>query len=325
MNVILLQTLLLPHEIDLLLMEFPQFLFLSLTEVSYKNLTPEHWGTIEVIFGPRLTEDELKKARQLHWIHCPTASLNRLCLQEIEKRDQIMISNTLEENSVQTGEFAMGCVLALAKNLFVWKEAQKSPSHVWGSKWRDSMLSLPNKIFLQIGLSRPGIEIARQAGHFGMKVWGVEEKASFHPFCRKNFSYESLPDILPRADVISIYVPKNKKFYNQWKKEHLDQMKEGAILLLLGSNEIFTEEDLAAAAQSGKFRGIIVDAPYQSPIAETSPLWNVPGIMITPEVAPRPKSLERTAFRLFLYNLRQYVFGNFKDMRNVVFASLHYH
>lgn len=205
MNVILLQTHLLLHEIDLLLKEFPQYLFLSLSEVSYKNLTPDHWENIEVIFGSRLSEEELKKAQRLHWIHCPTTHLNRLCLQELEKRTKILVSNTQEENSLQIGEFVMSSVLAFAKNLFAWSEAQKNPSHVWDSKWRESMLSLPGKIFVQIGLSRPGIEIARHASHFGMKVWGVEEKGDFtltakktsvmnlcQKFCLKQIFYASI-------------------------------------------------------------------------------------------------------------------------------------
>lgn len=89
---------------------------------------------------------------------------------------------------------------------------------------------------------------------------------------------------------------------------------------MIGSHEMFEEEDLVAVAKSGKLRGLVIDAPYQSPVAENSPLWGIPGVIITPEVGPRPKSLERTAFHLFLYNLRQYVYGNYKDMRNIVLS-----
>jgi phosphoglycerate dehydrogenase-like enzyme len=95
-------------------------------------------------------------------------------------------------------------------------------------------------------------------------------------------------------------------------------MKEDSILLSIGSSTVFDENALVQVAKTGKFRGILLDAFYQMPIPATSPLWKIPNVIITPDVAQRPKSTQRQAFRLFLYNLRQYVHGNFKDMRNLV-------
>ncbi len=322
MNVILLQTALLPHEMDLLLKEFPQYLFLSLSEAFYKNLNEEYWKHIEVIFGSRLTEEELSKARQLQWIHCPTSNMSRLCLKEIENKKSLIVSNTLEENIPQMGEFVMGAILAFAKNLFEWKEMQHFPSQLWDCKWRDSMTSLQNKIFLQIGLSRPGIEIARHARHFNMNIWGMDEKPSFHPYCHRTFGFDSIDDLLIKADIICVHHSRNKKSTYALQNKQLDRMKEDCILILLGSGGIVDEEHLANSVKSGKFRGVLVDANYRSPLAVNSPLWGLPKIIITPEVSPRPKSTERVAFRIFLYNLRQYVYGNYKDMRNVILSNL---
>lgn len=93
-------------------------------------------------------------------------------------------------------------------------------------------------------------------------------------------------------------------------------MKQGSILIVIGSGGVDADA-LAQIAESGKFRGILIDASYQTPLPATSPLWNIRNIIITPEVASRPKSTERQAFRTFLYNLRQYLHGNFQDMRNL--------
>lgn len=318
MNVILLQITLLPHELDLLLKEFPQYLIFSLSEASYKNLTPPYWENIEILFGSRLTQEDLSKAQQLHWIHCPSANLSRLCLEDIQKKRHLLISTTLEENIPQIGEFVMGAVLAFSKNLFGWKELQATPSQLWDSKWRQSMDTLQNKIWLQIGVTRPSQEIARQARHFNMRVFGIESKPSFHPHFHKILGYEALADILPQADVVCIHMAKKADPNFFLHLSHLEQIKPGAILVLLGSTGMVNEEDLALAAKSGKFRGMLIDANFSSHIAEDSPLWNLPNLIITPEVSPRPKSTERTAFRIFLYNLRQYVYGNFKDMRHLV-------
>jgi phosphoglycerate dehydrogenase-like enzyme len=318
MNIVLLQGQLTLQEIDQLFKEFPQYLFLSLNEAAFRNFSPEHWSRLEILFGSRLRKEELAEAHQLRWIHCPTPQLNRLCLEEIEKQGNILITYTPDENIPQIGEFAIAGILAFAKNLFQWYEADKFPSLLWDSKWRDSMWTLKDKCLLQIGLGKVGTEIARRAQGLDMKVWGMQQHVSFHPYCHKIFSVKELHSILPVVDVVSLSLSRSKEFHHWLKKEELELMKEDSILILMGPSSWLDEQALAEVAESGKFRGIVIDSSYQLPISLQSVLWKVPNLLITPEVAPRPKSTERQAFRAFLYNLRQYVHGNFKDMKNMI-------
>lgn len=318
MNIILLQGQLTLQEIDQLLKEFPQFLFLSLSEASYKNLSPEHWSRLEVLYGFRLAKEELAMADQLRWIHCPGPYLNRLCVDEIEKQGNILITNTVDENIPQIGEYAMSIVLAFAKNLFAWKQVNQFPALVWDSKWRDTMWTLKNKILLQIGLGKEGAEIARRAQQMEMKVWGMHENRSFHPYCNKNFAFKDLHSLLPSVDVVSLCLARGKEYHHWFQQEELELMKQDSILMSIGSSTVIDEEALVKLVEKDKFRGIVLDAFYQTPIPVTSPLWKIPNLIITPDVSQRPKSMERQAFRLFLYNLRQYQHGNFKDMRNSV-------
>jgi phosphoglycerate dehydrogenase-like enzyme len=317
MNITLLQAQMTLQEVTFLLKEFPQYLFLSLSEASYATMSAEHWSRLEILYGARLTKEELAKAPQLKWIHCPGPHLSRLCMEEIEKRGNILVSNTVDENIPQIGEYAMAGILAFAKNLFAWKEINRFPGLLWDSKCRDTMWTLKNRVLLQIGLGKVGTEIARRGKEMGMKVWGVQQR-SFHPCCHKMFSMSDLHSILPEADVVSIAPLRGEEYYHLFKKEELALMKNDSILVVIGASTTVDEEALAFEAKSGKFRGILLDANYQTPIPIHSPLWKIPNIIITPEVSPRPKSTERLAFKLFVYNYRQYLHGNFKDMRNII-------
>lgn len=318
MNIILLQGQLSVPEIDQLLKEFPQFLFLSLTETTYKNLPPSHWARLEILFGSRLTEEELALAPQLRWIHSPIPLLNRLCMDAIEERGNVLVTNTIDENVVQIGEFVLGAVLAFGKNLFLWRDLKENPYQVWNSRGRDTMWTLSNKTFVQIGLGKVGTEITRRAREMNMKVLGVENESSFHRYCHKSFALSELHTILPQADVICVALSKSKPHRSLLEKGDLEKIKDDSILIILGSGEIINEDDLIHYAKSGKFRGIVIDAYYQIPIPPSSPLWQLPNIIVTPEVAPRPKAIMQLSFKTFLYNLRQYVHANFKDMRNVI-------
>lgn len=318
MNIVLLQIPLSPQDLNKLIAEFPQYLFLSFTESTYKKFSKENWDRVEIIYGNRLSVEELELAHQLHWIHTSGSNLNKLCAEEIEQRKNILISTTQEENSFQIGEYAMACVLSFAKNLFYWKEADRSPRLLWDSKCRDTMWTLNGRILLQIGLDQAGTEITRQAREFGMKAWGVQQKKSFHPICHQTFSHRDLHSLLPKADVVSLCLPAGKEHANWFGKDELILMKEDSILLLFGSYKGIHEESLLAVAETGKFRGIAIDASYAAAIPAQSPLWSLPNALITPEVSPRPKKGQKESIHTFHYNLRQYVHGNIKEMKNLV-------
>ena len=316
MHIVLLQSRLTDEEITELIDEFPQFLFLSPSEHTFRKLGEEQWDRVEIIYGNRLSKENLENAHQLKWIHSPVPNLNPLCLDALEKSGSVIVTVTREENAYQIGEYVMCGMLAYAKNLFHWLEADQNPQHLWDSKWRESMWTLKDRLFLQIGLGKVGTEIARRAQQLEMKVWGVQEKRTFHPHCRKVFSMEDLHEVLPYADVVSIALPRPQQKGTLFGKQEIKLMKEDSILIMIGSKSLIDEQALADEKNAEKFRGILIDAFYQVPVPPTSKLWKLPNTIITPEVAPRPKSEANEAYRLFRYNLRQYVHGNYSDMRN---------
>ncbi len=318
MNIALLQVMLSLPDINQLIKEFPQFLFLSFPESSFQSITDEHWSMVEVLLSTHLSPVELSLAPQLRWLHCPTQSLKRICLEEIEKQGNILVTNTREENIVQIGEYVLSVVLAFAKNLFRWREANEVPPLLWDSKWRNSMWTLKNKLFLQIGLGKPGTEIARQMSQMGMKVWGVDEDASFHPHCNRTFAFEDLEAVLPYAHVVSICLPRDQGYVKWFGEEQLKQMQEDSILIVIGSSRLVDENALFEIGKNGKFRGIAIDAEYQIPVSPQLPIWTLPNLLITPEVSPRPKGPDDQTLKLFRYNLRQYVHGNYSDMKNLI-------
>ncbi len=296
--------------------EFPKLLFLPYPRHPLQPVTPEAWKRTEVIYGERLTADELESAPELRWIHSPTPNLNKLCLKEIEAKGNILISFTKDEHAFEIAEFVFAGFLAFAKNLFQFKEVNRFPHLVWDCKWRNTIETLKKKTLLQIGLGKVGLEIARRAALSDMSVIGMSDKRSYHPHCEESLDYSELKKALPKADFISIALPRDQGLPIKLGKEELALIKNNAILSMIGFANLVDEEALAEAAP--RFRGIILDSYYQFPIPPKSKLWSIPNLIITPEVSPRPKTQGREAFRTFRYNLRQYLHDNFADMKNVV-------
>lgn len=324
MNIAILQVPLTLQELNQLSKEFPQFLFMSFSKYALTPISKEHWHKAEVYFGEKLTCEDLNEAHQLRWIQTPTSNISRLCLKDIEMQGNILVSNVIEENIFQIGEYVLAVVLAFAKNLFQWKEVNRFPAVVWDCKWRNKMWTLKDKVFLQIGLEKTGIEIARRAHDAGMKVWGMDATESFHPYCHKNLSFKDLLDALKEADIVSLAQPQEKGLGVKLGPEELKRMKHDSILTVLGPVHSLDEETLSELASQGKFRGILLDSNYQTPVRPQSLLWKIPQLLLTPDVAPRPKDIDREAFKLFRYNLRQYIHGNFSEMKNLIDPSIAY-
>jgi|GEM_PF-897782 len=318
MNVVLLQIALNLQELKQLNTEFPQFLFLSFPHATLQPIPTAHWPRVEILFGGRLSADELSLAPEIRWIHAPSTNLTRLCLKEITEKGNLLVTDTRDENIHQIGEYAIAGILAFSKNLFLWRDANRHPGALWDSKGRSTMWSLKERTLLQIGTGPAGREIARQAAHFEMKVWGMDVKKTFFPYSQKNFSFEELTEALPHADVVSVSLPRAMEYKNILNVDTIRHLKEDAILILTGGTHAVTEEALLIAIHERKLRGALLDAAYQTPVPTHSPIWSAPNLILTPEVAPRPKDTEREAFRLFRTNLRHYVRGNFYEMRNLV-------
>lgn len=323
MNIILLQNKLDPFEIDALLKSFPQYVFLSSFGSEKKAISKEDWALIEIIYGNQLSVEQLNLALSLRWIHSPSPNLNELCMEEIIRRGNILVTTSVEENIIQIGEFAIGAILAFAKHLFQWQKASRFPKLIWDAKWRDSMWCLNERTLVQIGLDTIGSEIARQAKQMNLRVLGISDHKSFHPYCNKTYSENELHSILPQADIFSFSISESERQVSNLylRKEELELMREDSILIIIGWNKLIDENAVAAVAKTGKFRGILIDPYSYTPIHKDSPLWDIPDIIITPHVSPYPISDSGQDFRNFVFNLRQHTLGSFPNMRNIVEAT----
>ncbi len=326
MTTILLQESLHLEEIGYLRKEFPHYELLSTAEGNLQELSIEEWNEVEIIYGNTLSSTQFGYAHQLRWIHSPTPDLQDLCLQELQNQSSVLITHSQQENVSQIGEFILGAILGFAKNLFYWGHFQDSKMRESIERKKSSMWTLKDKILLQIGLGSIGTEIARLAKQMNMRVLGVQSHRTFHPYCHKTISLKDLRSALPRADVVCISLPRGKSYQNWFKKEELELLKEDSILIVTGYSDVVDEEALLNVIHKGKLRGVVLDNFYQKQIASSTSraFWHYSNVLHTPNVAAYPKQERKQSFAIFKYNLRQYLGGNFSDMKNLIDSTLDY-
>jgi len=300
------------EELAALQKEFPHYDFIE---------EPD-WPNVEILFGSSLTEEAFAAAPRLRWIHLPTADPSHLCLETLGgASDEVLITQTKGQNVPQIAEFVIGGILAFSKQFFHWKEVPHDPEEFWDWPLKETMWTLSGKTLVQIGLGEVGTAIVQRANALKMRTWGVRVHRSFHPYCDKTFSLGELHAILPAANIVVLALPRTGSSKPLFGEEELELMPQDSMLIVVGSADSLDEAALAKVGKTGKFRGVLLDAFRSPPPAKTSPLWDIPGVILTPSVANHPISPEHAAFRLFRTNLRHFTAGKLSEMSNPLSVS----
>lgn len=316
MTLVLLREPISEPELALLQGEFPFMRFAILNPTDPTERIEELWPETDVLYSRYLLPEELDKAVNLDWVHVPTAFSDGLPYEQLQERG-ILVSQTPDERPEDIGLFVLASVLAFSKNLFGWNALSMQGHALSNTGLAESMLSIGQQAFLQIGLGEMGGQIARRAQQAGYRVLGATRKYSFHPYCHQVVALDDLDRVLPQADVVSFCVGREDVSSVFLEARNLARMKEGCIFVAVSTVKNIDLEALYVIAKEGRFRGVLLDLILNAPLPLSS-LWSLPGLILTPGVAACPRAGERLAFKQFLYNLRQFALENYRDMRNLV-------
>jgi lactate dehydrogenase-like 2-hydroxyacid dehydrogenase len=158
-----------------------------------------------------------------------------------------------------------------------------------------------------IGLGNIGRKVATIASAFGMSVIYHSTSGSH---LEQDYPHVNLPDLMQRADVISIHAPLNDKTLNLITHQELKQCKPNAILLNMGRGGIVNENDLVEALLQNQLKGACLDVFEQEPISIKSLLLNkkLEGkLLLTPHIAWASKQAREKLWKLTLENIKGYL------------------
>ena len=90
--------------------------------------------------------------------------------------------------------------------------------------------------------------------------------------------------------------------------EQLSMLKPTAIVINSGRGELMDESAAIKVLQTNRIRGMALDVFHQEPLPQDSPLWDLPGLLLTPHMAAMTDRffLDRSIDR-FIKNYQLYV------------------
>jgi len=169
-----------------------------------------------------------------------------------------------------------------------------------------------------LGMGHIGQEIARKAKAFDMEVICVTRASSpAVPEIDRVVPREKVGEVLPSADVVMVAMPLDSATRGFLSAERIALMKGTAILVNISRGKVVDEAALARALVEGRIKGAGLDALAEEPLPASSPLWDLPNVLITPHVGGGGGRQQwRRMSELIRGNTRRYLSG--EPLKHVV-------
>ncbi|MEE1928169.1 D-2-hydroxyacid dehydrogenase [Streptomyces sp. TRM 70351] len=267
------------------------------------------------------TNDAVRRAwpgggRRPGWVHTASAGVDRL-LPELAGSD-VVITNARGVFDQPIAEYVTGLVLAMAKDFAGTWEFQRS--RTW--RHRETMRVAGTRAVV-VGSGPIGRAIGRALSALGAEVElvGRTERSADAEFGRVHAG-DALPALLPSADWVVCAAPLTPATDRLFDAAAFARTKPGACFVNVGRGRHVVLADLVAALRSGHLRAAALDVFEEEPLGGDSPLWDVPGLWVSPHMSGDTLGWRRDLSEQFCDNFDRWAAG--EPLSNVVDKKLGY-
>jgi len=273
---------------------------------------------VDVVFGlrPAMWFHEMPN---LTWCQQTGAGANWLLDTPEIIESELILTNASGVHAIPIAEHILALVLSLSRGIHKHLRSQVK------KKWdrRAPILELEGSTMGLVGVGKIGQKTAEKAKGLNMKVLGLRrnpERDVQH--IDTMYGPDDLLEMLPKCDWVVVTAAMTSETQGLIGEPELRAMKNSAYIINIARGPIICEEILVKALQGGWIAGAGLDVFEQEPLPETSPLWEMENIIITPHYAGATPYYVDRLLDIFTENLRRYQAG--EPLINVVDKKLGY-
>jgi len=314
-----------------------------IVNVSTDGLADGPLDDVEVLMRGWLTSDAfdrvLARAPRLAWVHSASAGVERVLTPAGRERG-LVITNARGVFSRPIAEYVLTMILAISRRLPQLLELQRE--RTWqpleAVELRDVTVGI-------VGLGSIGRAVGALATAFGCRVVAVRRRSSLagtapghhlhhdpaadeddrplvEAMIDRILGPDELPELLGESDFIVLAAPLTADTEGMIDDAALAAVKPGAWIINVARGALIDERALIRAARDGRLGGAVLDAFRQEPLPPTSPLYDLPNVIVTPHTSWSSGRVVDRSIELFCDNLRRYAAG--EPLLNVVDPAVGY-
>jgi glycerate dehydrogenase len=252
--------------------------------------------TNKVVLGRK----EMEQLPDLRYIGILATGYNNVDIQAAREKN-ISVCNVAGYSTQAVAQQVFALLLALLNRVETHDQHVREGGWQNSPDWHYTLLpieDLAGKTLGIYGLGSIGKAVARAALAFDMQVIATRrDPAKGAPQGVRLVDEETL---LRESDILSLHAPLSEENAGFIRKETIEKMKPGAILINTGRGGLVREAELAEALNRGRLAGAGLDVLVEEPPRSGSPLIGAKNCLITPHlawgsVASRKRLIKETA------------------------------
>ncbi|BDG60926.1 D-2-hydroxyacid dehydrogenase [Caldinitratiruptor microaerophilus] len=259
-------------------------------------LSPE----AEILLAGRFPAEAMERARRLRWIQSLWAGVEQWMSLPIP--DGVVLTRMVGPFGPLIAQYVFAHLLAHAYHIDLFRQQQAR------REWKQHRPErLMGRVLGVAGLGAIGTEIARLGQALGMRIRGLNRSGAPHPLAERVFPVRDVREFVREVDYLVLVLPNTPETYHLFDRSVLENLKPGAVLVNVGRGATVDEAALADVIRSGRIRLAVLDVFETEPLPPESPLWDLPGVVITPHCSG--PTVPADAVPVFLENYRRWVSG----------------
>lgn len=204
---------------------------------------------------------------RLRWVCAISAGVDKLLPPDLAPH--VRLSRIVDrEQAAGIAQFVLAMALRHARQFELYER------QALARDWLRHPLPMARHRTAVLGTGAMGGEIAAWLERAGLEVEGWNRR-----------SPKALAEVLATSRIVVCALPLTAETDGVLDARAFAAMPKGAYVINVARGAHVVEADLIAAVQSGHLSGAALDVQRTEPLPPGDPLWNVPGITVTPHIA----------------------------------------
>ncbi len=191
-------------------------------------------------------------------------------------------ANAVGVHEASTAELAIALALASLRHLDDFARAM--PDRSWDRPWTSSLI---DRRVMLLGVGGIGGELAARLDGFGCELVRVGSSARDDDRGHVHATDE-LPELLPSIDVVIVAVPLTQDTTGLVGDDFIAALPDGALIVNVARGKVVDTDAVVRADGRIRFAADVLDP---EPLPPDHPLWQAPGVLISPHVGGKSSAM----------------------------------